>query len=95
MAGLTYFGLEIDVFIKNLIIFIKKKYFKPFFRISFNKLLKGTTILITTTVSPKCCSGLNEGPASDTTSKWARNPNYETKQILKLKKKNICIFKCD
>ena len=47
MFGLTYFGLDIDVYIENSIIFITK-YCTTFFRISFNKLLKGTTILITT-----------------------------------------------
>ena len=27
------------------------------------------------TVSPECCSGFNVVPASDSISKWARNPN--------------------
>ena len=27
------------------------------------------------TVSPECGTGFNEVPASDSTSKWARNPN--------------------
>ena len=46
MLILTNFGLDIDVYIVNLIIFIKK-YFTDFFRINFNELLKCTTILIT------------------------------------------------
>ena len=37
------------------------------------------------TVSPECGYGFNEVPASKSTSKWARNPNWETEQTLKLK----------
>ena len=45
MVSLNFFGLDIDVCNVNSIIFIKKK-FTNFFRISFNELLKGKTLLI-------------------------------------------------
>ena len=47
VVGLTYFGLDIDVYNKNSIIF-RKEYFTTFCRKSFNKLLKDITILIIT-----------------------------------------------
>ena len=49
------------------------------------KVQKLTTVALVVTVSPEGGSGFNEVPESDSTSKWARNPNQETKQTLKLK----------
>ena len=41
-------------------------------------------VFIFYTLSPECGSDFNEVPAYDSTSKWARNPNLETKQTQKL-----------